>query len=439
MIKKEEVIDKIKVTDEEIKSRYITMYESVRLRHFFTKDRKKGEMIINAVKKNADFTNFIENESEDADEIKKKGGDVGFKRRGELPKEIADVAFGMKEGEISELINTVHGFHIIKLEERRTPDEKISEKERKRIERLIFNEKEGGESKEYLSQLREKAKIIINEDILEGIKRDKEFDGGKEIVAVVEGEPIKRDEILARLRSAPEVKNGDELDRLKKSAIDSLINQRLLDKEVDRRNYEKNEDFRYSLLLTKEAILNKLFKNKIIAPASKLDDEEIRKYYDDNREIFKEPEKVRMSTIIIKEKEDAERIVDELENGANFDATASAISKTSVVSKSEDTGWLYANMLPPDIKERLNNMEIGGIYGPFNFDRDFIIIKLIGREEGKPRDFESVRNDIIEPLRKKKYEQLLSDYIKKLRAVSKIRINESIMKSLIKPKMDMVE
>ena len=439
MLKKEEVIGRIKITDEEIKSRYITLYESVRLRHFFTKDRKKGESIIDAVKKNADFSNLVEEESEDSDEIKKKKGDVGFKRRGELPKEIADAAFAMKEGEISGLINTVHGFHIIKLEEKRAPDEKISDKERKRIERAIFNEKEIERSREYLSQLREKAKISINEDILKGIKRDEEFDGGKGIVAIVDGETIKRDEVLVRLRSEPEARDGDDLDRFKKSAIDSLINQRLLDKEVGRRNYEKNEDFRYSLLLAKESILNKIFKNKIIAASIKLDDEEIRKYYDDNKGLFKEPEKVRMSTIIIKEKKDAERIVDELKKGADFDATAADISMTSVISKGEDSGWLYADMLPTDIKEKLNEMEIGGIYGPFNFDRDFIVIKFIGREEGKLKSFESVRGGIIESLSKKKYEQLISDYLMKLRAVSKIRINEPAMKGHIKPKRGMVE
>src|SRR3989338_2726594 len=181
MLKKEEVIDKVKVTDEEIKNRYMILYESVRLRHFFTKEREKGEKIVDELKKGADFANLVEKESEDSDGIKKKGGDVGFKRRDELPKEIADAAFGMKEGEISGLINTAHGFHIIKLEERRVPAETISDKEKKRTERVIFSEKEREKNKEYLTKLRETAKVTINEDILKNIKRDEEFDGGKGI------------------------------------------------------------------------------------------------------------------------------------------------------------------------------------------------------------------------------------------------------------------
>ena len=430
MLKKEEVIDKVKVTDEEIKNRYMILYESVRLRHFFTKEREKGEKIVGELKKGADFTNLVEKESEDSDGVKKKGGDVGFKRRDELPKEIADAAFGMKEGEISGLINTAHGFHIIKLEERRVPAETISDKEKKRTERLIFSEKEREKNREYLTKLIETAKITINEDILKSIKRDEEFDGGKGIAATVEGEDIKRDEVLARLRSAPLGRDEDEMDRLKKLVIDSIINQRLLDREADRRNYEKNEDFRYSLLITKEAVLNRFFKNKIIAAAIKVDDEEIRRYYDDNKKLFKEPEKIRMSTIKIKEKEKAERIIGELKKGADFDITASDISNTSAVSKGEDTGWLYVNMMPPDIKDGLNEMEVGEIYGPFNFEKDFIIIKLTGKEEGKLRDFESVRDSIIESLSKKKYEQLMSDYLMKLRAVSKIIISKSFMRGL---------
>jgi peptidyl-prolyl cis-trans isomerase C len=432
MLKKEEIIDKIRVTDEEMQKRYIALYESVKLRHLFTRDQKKGERIIEAIRGGVDFISLVEKESEDSEEIKKKGGELGFKRKDELPKEIADAAFAMKEGEISGLLRIENGFHIIRLEERKMPEGEIPEGYRKRIERLIFSEKEKERNKEYLTQLREKTKITIDGDALKTIESGGEFDGGKRVVATVEGESIRRDEILVKLRSGPAVKTEDEMDKLKRTAIDSLINQKLLDLEVVRKNYEQNQGFKYSLSITRDAILNKLFRNRIIASAVRLDDEEIKKYYEDNRESFKEPDQIRINTIQIKAKEKADRIIDELKRGADFDVVAADVSGIPVGSTIGNTGWLYANILPPVIKERLNEMNIGGVYGPFDIDGEFLIIKLLGREDGKLKSFETVKNGIVEQLSKKKYDQLLSDYLAKLRASSKIKINESAIKGFIK-------
>jgi peptidyl-prolyl cis-trans isomerase SurA len=48
-----------------------------------------------------------------------KGGELGFRSREELVKSFADVAFNLKEGQVSQIVETEYGFHIIQMIERR--------------------------------------------------------------------------------------------------------------------------------------------------------------------------------------------------------------------------------------------------------------------------------------------------------------------------------
>ena len=50
---------------------------------------------------------------------KKKGGELGYFTRGQMVKEFEDAAFSTPPGQISNIIKTVHGYHIILVEERK--------------------------------------------------------------------------------------------------------------------------------------------------------------------------------------------------------------------------------------------------------------------------------------------------------------------------------
>jgi peptidyl-prolyl cis-trans isomerase D len=77
--------------------------------------KDKAERLLAQVKRNpAGFSELAKANSQDAGSAA-KGGDLGFFGREMQPKPFEDAAFGMKEGEISGLVKTDSGFHIIKL------------------------------------------------------------------------------------------------------------------------------------------------------------------------------------------------------------------------------------------------------------------------------------------------------------------------------------
>jgi peptidyl-prolyl cis-trans isomerase SurA len=79
---------------------------------------EKIRAIKNKLDKGADFAELAKSYSEDP-ATAKRGGDLGFTKRGDFVKEFEEVAFSLAIGQISDIVQTQFGFHIIKLNERR--------------------------------------------------------------------------------------------------------------------------------------------------------------------------------------------------------------------------------------------------------------------------------------------------------------------------------
>lgn len=78
---------------------------------------QKIQRIKRMLEEGQDFAMLAEKYSEDPS-AKRNRGDLGFVSRGDLVKEFEEVAFALKEGEISDIVQTQFGFHIIQLLER---------------------------------------------------------------------------------------------------------------------------------------------------------------------------------------------------------------------------------------------------------------------------------------------------------------------------------
>jgi peptidyl-prolyl cis-trans isomerase C len=171
----QEVTSKVMVSDEEVQKYYEEQKEQfkepeqVQASHILIlvaqdatqedKDvaRKKIEEVLVLAKEGKDFAELAKEYSEGPS--KDKGGDLGFFPKGAMVKPFEEAAFAMNEGDISDIVETQFGYHIIKLTgkkaERNVPFEEVKD----RLKQGMLQQKTNSEAMAWIEGLKSEATI----------------------------------------------------------------------------------------------------------------------------------------------------------------------------------------------------------------------------------------------------------------------------------------
>jgi len=84
----------------------------VKASHILVKKRSQAETILGELQQGADFSEMAKKHS--ICPSKKNGGNLGFFTRGQMVKEFEKTAFALGKGEMSGIVKTEFGYHIIK-------------------------------------------------------------------------------------------------------------------------------------------------------------------------------------------------------------------------------------------------------------------------------------------------------------------------------------
>jgi peptidyl-prolyl cis-trans isomerase C len=114
---------RLAITDAEAKKVYdekvagMKPEEEIHARHILVATEPEAKEIIERLNKGEDFATLAKEKSKDPSA---EGGDLGFFTRGQMLKPFEDAAFALDVGKISAPVQTQFGWHVIKVEEKRT-------------------------------------------------------------------------------------------------------------------------------------------------------------------------------------------------------------------------------------------------------------------------------------------------------------------------------
>jgi peptidyl-prolyl cis-trans isomerase C len=121
--------------------------------------RKRIDDIHAKLKSGQDFESLARTYSEDPSAS--KGGDLGYVRTGQVLKPFEDALFALKPGEVSDVVETSLGFHIIKAVDRKSETTIPFEKVKDQLKSALKQEKGQQEANASIAKVREKARVEI--------------------------------------------------------------------------------------------------------------------------------------------------------------------------------------------------------------------------------------------------------------------------------------
>jgi peptidyl-prolyl cis-trans isomerase C len=128
--------------------------QEVRARHILVATEDEAKAVLAEIKKGTDFAELAKQKSKDPGAAS-EGGDLGYFVKEQMVPEFAAVAFKLDKGQVSDPVKTQFGWHIIKVEDKRTKPVPPFEQVKDQVETYVQRKAQA----DFIHKLQETAKI----------------------------------------------------------------------------------------------------------------------------------------------------------------------------------------------------------------------------------------------------------------------------------------
>ena len=319
--------------------------------------KKKAEDVLKQARKGAKFDELAKKYSEDPGS-KDKGGDLGWIRQGQTVPEFEKEAFSLAPGQISDLVKTQYGFHIIKALEKQTAHTKPFEevKDSLRTQALLNQaEKQATDTVDQLSRAIRQSSRTPLDDLA------KQYH-----LSLGETRPVSASDPLLELANSQDVK--DEMFRLRPGELSMPI----------------RTDRGYVVLALKASV-----------PAHQGTFEEVR---DRVASDFKKEQSVTQT------RSKADELARRVKTGEKFDAAAKALGLEAKTSDSISRDGSISGAASGKQLSQAFSLKQGEVGAPLSLGQNWLVYRLAEKVEADPANFEAQKKQLTEQLLQSKRE-----------------------------------
>lgn len=403
---------------------------------------KTIDSIKTAIKNGADFAKLAEQYSKDPRSAK-KGGDLDFFSRRVMLKEFDEAAFNLKVGEVSDIVKTNYGYHLIKQTERKPYA--TFEEDKEELKKIYKQSRYNADYDTLLASYRNKYKFKLNESGIEkisaandSIRTNADYYGsklykgfGKSEIFSLNGKSFTLDAVIDKIQSENEYANKKITGDLLKAASNKIAGDFALESEtltMDSRypEYaELMEEYRNGIFIFKlqeEEIWNKI----------KIDDAKLEQHFNKTKEKYNWKDRVAFTEIFSRKDSIIQLCKELLNKGTNFDSLAAKYTERAGMKSKGGKYEMIDASSSPVAAEAYKLVNAGDVSSSFANASGFSLIKLDRKEAARPKIFEEAKAEVSGSFQEEESKRLESDYNETLHAKYKPELKKEDLLKVFK-------
>ena len=249
------------------------------------------------------------------------------------------------------------------------------------------------------------------------------------VIAKVNGTAITQKQFETELKNLPpQLQPMAQSPDGKKELLDSMIIREIVYQDAQVQGIEKSPEFTDRMEEVKKKLLVELALKKRLEAEIKLNDDELKKVYDQYKEKFKANEQIRASHILVKDEKTAQEVEAQLKKGKDFADLAKKYSTDSTAEKGGDLGWFDQGKMVPEFDKAAFALKDGEVSGIVKSNFGYHIIKVIGHRPAGYVPFEEVKDQIKAAVLPGKQQEAFQKIKAELKKKAKIEIKEPTLK-----------
>ena len=218
--------------------------------------------------------------------------------------------------------------------------------------------------------------------------------------------------------------------KFRKEVLQQLVAKALIYDNATKTGVLKSKEFKAEYKKVQERVKKEVaiqIWQQVQFDKVKVSDKKIKKYYEENKAEYKEPESVHARHILVKEKSEADDIVNDLKSlkGKSLKSKFIELAKSKSVGPSNvdggDLGTFAKGKMVPEFNEKVFSMKVGTISKPVKTQFGYHVIYLEEKNKAKNLSFKEVKAFIEQRLKMEKFKESMKDKMQSLQAKAKIK------------------
>ncbi len=194
-----------------------------------------------------------------------------------------------------------------------------------------------------------------------------------------------------------------------KQLVEQLILEEMLYSDAKENNLDNEKEYQTALDQLKKSLLAQYSVSKLMSNIDVTDNEAVE-YYNSNKNMFKSPENVTASHILVDSLEKAEEILKEINTGLDFADAAQKYSSCPSKASGGNLGKFGKGQMVVEFENAVFSMNVGEVSSPVKTQFGYHLIQLNDKSDSKDLSFEEAKQDIINKL---KYDKQSKTYAEK--------------------------